>query len=170
MAENPAAQAAGFFVGKTCDMLHVAASRLRCRRTEEENMRKRISVAALLMAAAFSVPAVAADKCPVGDSGDQAAVTTAVKTAWSCSGAYQILDACQFGSTADNALSTEVLSKCEPMFMPKATPAIKSDYRKAQDKCNQIAVKNQGSMYQGQAAVCLARAGRDFARKYALKR
>jgi hypothetical protein len=133
-----------------------------------------VVVAALLLAtAAFSTTAVAAEKCPVGDSGAsnfQAAVTTAVKTAWSCSGAYQILETCQLGSTADNALSDMVLSKCEPMFVPKATPAIKSAYQKARETCSQIAVKNQGSMYQGQAAVCRAKAGRDFARKYAVKR
>lgn len=137
-------------------------------------MRYLSAIAALLIAAtAFGAPAMAADKCPVGDSGASgfaAAVTTAVNNAWSCSGAYQILEACQLGSTADNALSDMVLSKCEPMFVPKATAAIKSDYQKARDKCSQIAVKNQGSMYQGQAAVCMARVGRDFARKYAVKR
>ena len=137
-------------------------------------MRHISAVAAFLMTAAtLGTPALAADKCPVGDGGAsnfQAAVTTAINTAWSCSGAYQILEACQLGSSADNALSDMVLAKCEPMFVPKATAAIKSDYKKAQDKCSQIAVKNQGSMYQGQAAVCMARAGRDFARKYAVKR
>ncbi|CAN5462965.1 hypothetical protein BH11PSE4_BH11PSE4_41270 [soil metagenome] len=133
-----------------------------------------VVVAALLIATtAFNTSAVAADKCPVGEAGAsnfQTAVTTAVKTAWSCSGAYQTLEACQLGSTADNALSDIVLAKCEPVFLPKATPAIKSAYQKAKDKCSQIAAKKEGSMYQGQAAVCMARAGRDFARKYAVKR
>ena len=136
-------------------------------------MRKRVAVSALFAAIIFGAPAMAAEKCAVGDAGASGfadAVTAAVKTAWSCSGAYQILESCQLGSAADNALSEMVLSKCEPMFVPKATPVIKSDYQKARDKCSQIAAKKEGSMVQGQAAVCMARAGRDFARKYAVKR
>jgi hypothetical protein len=120
-------------------------------------------------------PAAAADQCTVG-GGDQKsagfaeAVTTAIKTAWSCEGAYKILESCQLGSSADNVLSDIVLSKCEPRFREKATPAVNAAYQKARDTCNQIAEKKQGSMYQGQAAVCLARAGRDFAGKYGAKR
>ncbi|HEY8334620.1 MAG TPA: hypothetical protein VIQ05_12575 [Tardiphaga sp.] len=131
--------------------------------------------AALLVAVvAFGAPA-RADQCTVG-GGDQnaasfaGAVTTAIKTAWSCEGAYKILETCQLGSSGDNALSEIVLSKCEPRFKAKATAAVMAAYQKARDKCNQIAEKNQGSMYQGQAAVCLARAGRDFAGKYGAKR
>jgi len=130
--------------------------------------------AALIVAlVAFGAPAKTAEQCTVGDAkagGLADAVTTAIKTAWSCEGAYKILEACQFGSTADNALSDIVLSKCEPRFKDKATPAVRAAYQKARDKCSQIAAKNQGSMYQGQAAVCLARAGRDFAGKYGANR
>ncbi len=133
------------------------------------------SLAFIMLLLAFSAPAMAAEKCPVSDAAAEKAggfangVTAAIETAWSCGGAYQILEACSLGSSGDNALSTIVLSKCEPMFLPKASPAIKSDYKKARAKCDQIAVKNEGSMYQSQAAVCIARSARDFARKYALK-
>lgn len=133
------------------------------------------SAALLVAIVAFGAPARAADQCAVG-GGDQkaasfaGAVTTAIKAAWSCEGAYKILETCQLGSSGDNALSEIVLSKCEPRFKEKATPAVKAAYQKARDKCNRIAEKNQGSMYQGQAAVCLARAGRDFAGKYGAKR
>lgn len=137
-------------------------------------MRHRSFIAALLVVTtAFGGAAIAAEKCPVGEAGAgnlQDAVTTAVKTAWSCEGAYKILETCQLGSSGDNALSEIVLSKCEPRFKAKATAAVMAAYQKARDKCNQIAEKNQGSMYQGQAAVCLARAGRDFAGKYGAKR
>ena len=134
-----------------------------------------LSFAFMLLLTVFTAPAMAAEKCPVSDAAAEKAggfangVTAAINTAWSCGGAYQILEACSLGSSGDNALSTIVQSKCEPMFLPKATPAIKSDYKKARAKCDQIAVKNQGSMYQSQAAVCIARSARDFARKYALK-
>jgi hypothetical protein len=135
-----------------------------------------LSLMLILLLSAFTAPARAAnEKCPISDAatekagGFAPAVTAAIKTAWSCSGAYQILEACQLGSSGDNVLSEEVLSKCEPMFLPKASAAIKESYKKARAKCDQIAVKKEGSMYQGQAAVCTARSARDFARKHAPK-
>lgn len=124
--------------------------------------------------AAGGAPAIAAEQCTVGGDAKGAdfvgAVTKALDTAWSCEGAYKIFETCQLGSSGDNALSTIVLSKCEPRFQARATPAVKAAYQKAREKCSQIAEKNQGSMYQGQAAVCVARASRDFAAKYGAKR
>ena len=128
----------------------------------------------VLVACALAAPALAAEKCPISDEaiakagGLANAVTAAVKTEFSCEGAYRVLDLCQLGSTADNALSDMVLTKCEPRFLPKALPATKAAYEKARAKCSKIAAKD-GTMYQGQAAVCLARAGRDFARNYGTK-
>lgn len=124
---------------------------------------------------AFVTSASAAEKCPISDEatakagGFANAVTAAVKTEFSCEGAFRILDLCQLGSTADNALSDMVLTKCEPRFLPKALPATKAAYEKARAKCSKIAANKDGTMYQGQAAVCLARTGRDFARKYGTK-
>jgi hypothetical protein len=97
------------------------------------------------------------------------AVTTAINAAWSCEGAYKILESCPLGSSADKALSDIVLSKCEPRFKPKATPAIDAAYQKARDKCSQMSDK-KGTSPESLAAVCLARAGRDFAGKYGAKR
>ncbi|WP_249225241.1 hypothetical protein [Tardiphaga alba] len=117
------------------------------------------------------MPAFAAPKCPIDDDaaakagGFVNAVTAAVKTEFSCEGAFRVLEACQFGSTTDNALADMVLTKCEPRFLPKALPATKAAYEKARAKCSKIAAKD-GTMYQGQAAVCMARTARDFARKY----
>lgn len=122
----------------------------------------------------FAIPALAAEKCPISDDaaakagGFANAVTAAVKAEFSCEGAYRMLDLCQLGSTADNALADMVLTKCEPRFLPKALPATKAAYEKARAKCSKIAAKD-GTMYQGQAAVCLARTGRDFARKFGTK-
>jgi hypothetical protein len=123
------------------------------------------------VALAFATPVLAAEKCPISDEaatkagGFANAVTAAVKAEFSCEGAFRVLDLCQLGSTADNALSDMVLAKCEPRFLPKALPATKAAYEKARAKCSKIAAKD-GTMYQGQAAVCVARTGRDFARKY----
>lgn len=133
-----------------------------------------LCAAFLLVACAFATPLLAAEKCPISDEaiakagGLANAVTAAVKTEFSCEGAYRVLDLCQLGSTADNALADMVLTKCEPRFLPKALPATKAAYEKARANCSKIAAKD-GTMYQGQAAVCLARAGRDFARKYGTK-
>jgi hypothetical protein len=124
---------------------------------------------------ACSASASAAEQCPVSDAsitkagGLADAVTAAMKTEFSCEGAYRILELCQLGSSGDNALSDIVLSKCEPRFLPKAAAATKVAYEKARAKCNKIGEKKEGSMYQSQAAVCIARSGRDFARKYGTK-
>lgn len=131
-------------------------------------------VVVVFAAFALAAPAFAAEKCPISDEaaakagGFAQAVTAAVKSEFSCEGAFRILDLCQLGSTADNALSEMVLAKCEPRFLPKALPATKAAYEKARAKCSKIAAKD-GTMYQGQAAVCVARTGRDFARKYGTK-
>lgn len=137
-------------------------------------MRTAIAVAALfVMALALSAPAMAADTCPVSDAaaekadGFANAVRAAVKAASTCEHAYTTLAACQLGSSADNALSETVKSKCEPLFMGKASRATKSAYKKALARCNTIAERNEGTMYQGFAAVCRAKAARDFARKTA---
>jgi hypothetical protein len=137
--------------------------------SKDETMR--LTAVALFVAFASLSPAMAAEKCPLSDEviakagGFANAVTAAVKTEFSCEGAFRVLDLCQVGSTADNALSDMVLSKCEPRFLPKAQSATKAAYEKARAKCSKIAAK-EGTMYQGQAAVCTARTARDFARKY----
>lgn len=138
-------------------------------------MRPVVTRAILLAALALcSLPAGAAEQCTIsgGDrtaAGFADAVASAMKTAWSCGGAYQILEACQSRSPADDALSQIVLSKCEPMFTAKATPAVKTAYQSARDKCNQAATKKKDAKTQEQMSVCFARASRDFARKYGAK-
>jgi hypothetical protein len=138
-------------------------------------VRFRHCFAAIALLVACSAPASAAEQCAISDAaiskagGYPQAVTAAMNTEFSCEGAYRILELCQLGSSGDNALSDIVLSKCEPRFLPKAAAATKAAYEKARAKCNKIAEKNEGSMYQGQAAVCIARSGRDFARKYGTK-
>jgi hypothetical protein len=122
----------------------------------------------------FGGPAAAAPKCPIDDDaaakagGFANAVAAAVKTEFSCEGAYRVLELCQLGSSADNALADMVLAKCEPRFLPKAQATTKAAYDKARGACRKIAAKD-GTLYQGQAAVCAARTSRDFARKYGTK-
>lgn len=131
---------------------------------------------ALFAVFAFATPVLAAaEKCPISDGAEakagglHQAIEAAMKAEFSCEGAYRILELCQLGSSGDNAFSAIVLKKCEPRFLPKALPATKAAYEKARAKCNKVAEKNEGSMYQSQAAVCIARSGRDFARKYGTK-
>jgi hypothetical protein len=139
-------------------------------------MTRNILVLTALLTAVGGVgaPAWSAEPCSIGGGDRNAAgfadaVTTAVKTAWSCGGAFRILETCPLGSAADKALSEIVLAKCEPVFAPKASPAVKTAYDKARDKCSQIVAKKPGATTESQVAVCLARAGRDFARKYGVK-
>lgn len=138
-------------------------------------LRRSILAALFLCSATCIAPAGAADKCPISDEaeakagGRHQAIDAAMKAEFSCEGAYRILELCQLGSSGDNAFSDIVLKKCEPRFLPKALPATKTAYGKARATCDKIAEKNQGSMYQSQAAVCIARSARDFARKYGTK-
>jgi hypothetical protein len=115
---------------------------------------------------------MAAEACPVGDKaveragGYVNAVNAAVKAESTCERSYQTFVACQLGSSGDNSLAEIVQGKCEPLFIGKVSTATKVAYKKAQVRCDQIAEKNQGTMYQGFAAACRARAARDLARKY----
>jgi hypothetical protein len=108
--------------------------------------------------------------CPVGDAEAEkagaysAAVEAAVKDAPDCEKSFKLFELCQLGASADGALSDIVRAKCEPLFLPKAKPATKDAYKKAQERCNEIAEKTEGSMYQSFAAMCLAGAARDFAK------
>jgi hypothetical protein len=130
------------------------------------------TVLALVVTISSGGPAIAIEKCPVNDTDSEKAgsymkaVGAAVRNAPNCGRAYRMLEACQLGSTADNALADTVKSKCEPMFMDKADAAIKKAYERAQVRCNKIAERNSGTMYQSFAAVCQAGAARDFARKF----
>src|SRR5271169_6600502 len=115
---------------------------------------------------------MAIEACPVDDAavenagGYGRAVEAVVRSAPNCERAYQVLEVCQMGSSGDNALAAIVQSKCDPLFMDKASRGAKNAYKAAQDRCNKIAEKNEGTMYQGLAAVCRAKASRDRARKY----
>jgi hypothetical protein len=77
-------------------------------------------VLALLAAICSSRPAIAIEKCPIndtdiGNAGSYAkAVAAAVRNALNCERSYGMLEACQLGSTADNAIADRVQSKCEP--------------------------------------------------------
>lgn len=131
---------------------------------------------AFVVSGSFGVPAIAFEKCPVDDAQTEKsgsyveAVEAAVRNAPSCDRAFRTLDGCQLGSSADNPLSDEVMSKCEADFMDKIDGAKKKAYKKALDRCNKIAEKNVGTMYQSFAAVCQAGVSRDFARKYSGRR
>jgi len=130
-------------------------------------------VAVLIVALVITAsPALAAEQCPITDAaiaqagGYANAVEAAVSAAPDCERAFEALDACQLGSSGDVALSDIVRGKCEPLFIGKAGPGVLKAYKKKQAGCARI-VKKEGTMYLGLAAVCEARAARNFARKYA---
>jgi hypothetical protein len=126
--------------------------------------------AALLL---IALPAAAIDACPVGESDIDkagsyvAAVEALIGGARDCDTAFKRLEACQLGSSGDNALATLVQAKCEPMYREHRGAAAKKAYEAAQKRCDSIALKNSGSMYQSFAAVCRAGAARDFAHRSA---
>jgi hypothetical protein len=138
-------------------------------------MSMRAQVIALVAAAALAGPARALEKCPVTDADSEKAgsyalaVDAAIGGAADCDRANAVLAVCSLGSSADNALSDLVTAKCEPLFLAKASGAVKKAYDKAKRRCDGIAERNSGTMYQSFAAVCRAQASRDFARKYGAK-
>jgi len=127
---------------------------------------------ALAAAILFGGSAYAVEQCPVSDAESEKAggyvdaVLGAVHDAPNCERAFKTLEACQFGDSKTNRLLEVVETKCEPLFMTKASTAVKTAYKKAQEHCDMIAEKNSGTMYQSFAAVCRAEKARDFARKY----
>lgn len=126
---------------------------------------------ALAAAITFGGSEFAAES-PVSDAQSESAggyveaVLAAVRNAPNCQRAVETLEACQFGDSKTNRLLEVVETKCEPLFMTKASTAVKTSYKKAQERCDMIAEKNSGTMYQSFAAVCRAEKARDFARKY----
>ncbi len=133
---------------------------------------KILLVAALLAAISATGSAAEAGACPVAESDTEKAgsyidaVTAAVRSAPDCDWALRTFEECQLGSSAGNALASVVRAKCELLFMNKASAAVKKAYKKAQRRCDRIAERHSGTMYQSFAAVCSARAARDFARRY----
>lgn len=133
---------------------------------------KAMPVLALVAVLSFNGAASAVEQCPVTDAesekagGYVEAVIAAVRYAPNCERAFKITEACEFGDSKTNRLLDIVATKCEPLFMKKASAAVKAAYKKAQDRCDKIAERNSGTMYQSFAAVCRAEKARDFARKY----
>lgn len=127
----------------------------------------------LIASAITGSPTLAAEQCPINDAAIAqagsyvAAVEAVVKSAPDCERAYKTLEICQLGSSGDNALSDIVRDKCEPLFLGRASRGVKAAYKKKLTGCERIAKQNEGTLYLGLAAVCQARAARDFARKYA---
>jgi len=127
----------------------------------------------LIVSAVAISPALTVEQCHISEAaitqagGYGNAVEAAVKAAPDCERAFKTLDACQLGSSWDNALSEIVRAKCEPLFIKKANAGTMRAYKRKQTGCAMIAKTNEGTMYIGLAAVCQARAARDFARKYA---
>jgi hypothetical protein len=115
--------------------------------------------------------AFAVEQCRISDADSEKAggyveaVIAAVRKAPTCERAVKTLADCEFGDSKTNRLLDIVETKCEPLFA-NASSAVKAAYKKAQKRCDRIAEKNPGTMYQSFAAVCRAEKARDFARKY----
>ncbi|WP_374547838.1 hypothetical protein [Rhodoblastus sp.] len=134
---------------------------------------KRAAVRTFVLAATLfaAAPVFAEDACPIGDEdaskagGYVAAVQKAVAAAPDCPASFHLFETCQLGSTQDIALSNIVRDKCEPLFLPNIKPATKKAYAEALKHCDEVAENQSGSMYQSFAAMCEAKASRDFAAK-----
>lgn len=134
---------------------------------------KRAALRTFVLAATLfgAAPVFALEECAVGDEdagragGYVAAVQKAVAAAPDCPAAFHLFETCQLGSTQDIALSNIVRDKCEALFLPDIKQAAKKAYADALKHCDEIAESQSGSMYQSFAAMCQAKASRDFAAK-----
>ena len=121
----------------------------------------------LLVRAAFGI-----EQCPVTEADTEKAgsyvqaVEATVQMAPNCERAFRITEACEFGDSKTNRLLEIVESKCEPLFLPRVGSATRKAYAKAKDRCDDIARRSPGTMYQSFSAVCRAGAAADFAHKY----
>jgi hypothetical protein len=124
-----------------------------------------------IMVFIFAGAALAIENCPVGEKETETegsyfdAVLAAVKKAPNCRRAYLLTQSCNFGDSKTNRLLEIVQAKCEPLFLPHASQKTIAAYRKAQARCNRIAEKTPGTMYQAFAAVCQAETASEFVRR-----
>jgi hypothetical protein len=91
-------------------------------------------------------------------------VAKAINNAANCRGAVGLLKACAFGSSADNALATAAITKCEARFSRRITKQRFRAYRDAQRRCDAKYAKMEGTMYQSMAAICRADAALAYSR------
>jgi hypothetical protein len=113
-------------------------------------------------AAPASAPATpAGGNCPVQGMDN---VAKAINSAANCRAAVGMLKACAFGSSADNALASAAITKCESRFSRRITKQRFRAYRDAQRRCDAKYAKMEGSMYQSMAAICRADAALAYAR------
>jgi len=113
------------------------------------------------LAIAAGAPAAAAIKCPVQG---MANVAKAINNAANCRAAVGMLKACAFGSSADNALASAAINKCEARFSHRISKQRYRAYRDAQRRCDAKYAKMEGTMYQSAAAICRANAALAYSR------
>ncbi|MDF2118996.1 hypothetical protein PY365_25845 [Roseiarcaceae bacterium H3SJ34-1] len=112
-------------------------------------------------AAAATSAAPAGGNCPVQGMDN---VAKAINNAANCRAAVGMLKACAFGSSADNALASAAIAKCEARFGRRITKQRFRAYRDAQRRCDAKYAKMEGTMYQSAAAICRADAALAYSR------
>jgi hypothetical protein len=117
----------------------------------------------LLFLCLVSAPANTAE-CPAGRS-DQ--IIEVVERMASCDAAYQVFEACSYGSSMDVQIGAAVTSKCESTFLIKLSDRQRRSYDLQQARCSRKYRNKDGSMYRSFEAFCHANVVRRYARLFA---
>jgi len=126
-------------------------------------MRLKLLFAGLAVLSAGTLPAVAAD-CPVKPA-EMEGIVAAVKAASSCDASMKILEACQFGSTADVQFGDAVEKKCEAQFLALISTSRKRVYQDQLGRCEQKYADKQGTMWRAATAMCRAGISQRYAHR-----
>ena len=115
-------------------------------------MRTTLPMAALF-ATLFGPGLALAEQCPVTSPEDTIEVLEHTK---SCKEANKLLGLCSWTTSMDVQFSEVVIKKCEKDFLPGASKARASAYRKELDRCERKYAHKSGTMYVSFAATCQA--------------
>ena len=123
-------------------------------------------VLGFMIAAANCATSAAGEPCPVG-SLNYDDIAAAISSAPSCPAAYEVMNACLFNASGDVGFAKAVEDKCEPLFLPRLTPAQRRGYAMAGARCLNKYAGEEGSMYVSFAATCKAGVAVNYARRFA---
>ncbi|MDX2205471.1 MAG: hypothetical protein NW223_22165 [Hyphomicrobiaceae bacterium] len=100
----------------------------------------------------------AATACPASSPAQLDAVVRAIAGAPGCGAAYQMMEACAFGSSADVQTGAAVVERCAPGIPPR----LRSAFEREQSACHARYERLDGTMYRSMAAFCVAKAAVRF--------
>jgi uncharacterized protein len=117
-------------------------------------------LAFLFIAASAAVPAQIACGSPTDETA--AVLDKLLINDPTCAAAHARLQACAWGSTADDQFAAIVILKCEQTFFPSLSAQGKSRYIEERQLCAYEFARQEGTLYISDAALCSANVAANF--------